>query len=84
MVLGLMYFLSHLIAVNLLVGIVFASRTMFLIGIQCMAWFVKPIQPWFIIGSGYTHGTEASVFAFGHDCGRTLNYVSFRWYFTMI
>ena len=57
---------------------------MFLIGIQCMAWFVLPIQPWFILGSGYTHGTEASVFAFGHDCGRTLNYVSFRWYFTMI
>lgn len=53
---------------------------MFLSGIQCMAWFVKPIQPWFIIGSGYTHGTESGVFAFGHDCGRTLNYVSFRGY----
>ena len=35
-------------------------------------------------GADFPLGTGTSVFAFGHNCGRTLNYVSFRWYFTMI
>lgn len=41
-------------------------------------WFVSHTHLWFLRGGDLPLGTGASVFAFGHNCGRTLNYVSFR------
>ncbi len=47
-------------------------------------WFVTHDYSWFFRGTNFSHGTDASLFAFGNTYGHAGTTVSFRWYFTMI